>query len=129
MTEDHSQLTITYKPVGALKLNPHNSRTHSPRQIKQIAESIKTFGFCNPVLVDDADTVLAGAGRLSGAKKLGMKEIPTIRLGNLSPAEIRAYIIADNRLAEKAGWDKSILAIELQHRQLDRQRAHGQHDV
>ena len=115
MTEDHSQLAITYKSVDALKLNPHNSRTHSPRQIKQIAESIKTFGFCNPVLVDDTDTVLAGAGRLSGAKKLGMKEIPTIRLANLSPAQIRAYIIADNRLAEKAGWDRSILAIELQH--------------
>jgi DNA modification methylase len=115
MADDTSPLTITYREVGDLKQNPHNSRTHSKRQIKQIAESIKTFGFTNPVLIDDADTVVAGAGRLSAAKSLGFKEVPTIRLSNLSPAQIRAYIIADNRLAEKAGWDNTILAIEFQH--------------
>jgi len=115
MTEDHSQLMITYNSVDALRQNPHNSRTHSKHQIKQIAESIKTFGFTNPILLDDTQTVAAGTGRLLAAKSLGIKEVPTVRLSNLSPAQIRAYVIADNRLAEKAGWDRSILAIELQH--------------
>jgi DNA modification methylase len=115
MNADCSRLTIIYQPVGTLKHNPRNSRTHNKRQIRQIADSIKTFGFTNPVLLDEWNTVIAGHGRLSAAKLLGIAEIPTIRLGNLSPDQLRAYVIADNRLAEKAGWDKSILAIELQH--------------
>jgi DNA modification methylase len=108
-------LELTYHPVGALKANPHNSRTHSKRQVRQIADSMKAFGFTNPVLLDEGNTIVAGHGRVSAAKLLGMTEVPTIRLVNLSADEIRAYVIADNRLAEKAGWDKAILAIELQH--------------
>ena len=109
------RLAVTYQPVGALKANPHNSRTHTKRQIRQIADSVKAFGFTNPVLLDQGNTIVAGHGRVSAAKLLGITEVPTIRLVDLSADEIRAYVIADNRLAEKAGWDKAMLAIELQH--------------
>jgi DNA modification methylase len=109
------RLVITYQPVGALKTNPHNSRTHSKRQIRQIADSVQAFGFTNPVLLDEGNTIVAGHGRVSAAKLLGITEVPTIRLEDVSDDQVRAYVIADNRLAEKAGWDKSILAIELQH--------------
>jgi DNA modification methylase len=111
---EHSGLSITYLPVSAVKLNPCNARTHSKHQIRQIADSIRAFGFANPVLLDRTNIVVAGHGRVAAAKLLGMSEVPTIRLENLSPEHVRAYVIADNRLAEKAGWDKSILAIELQ---------------
>src|SRR6202023_3600772 len=76
---------------------------------------MKAFGFTNPILLDESNTIMAGHGRVSAAKLLGFAQVPTIRLENLSPEQIRAYVIADNRLAEKAGWDKAILAIELQH--------------
>jgi len=109
------ELLITYHPVDELKDCPRNARTHSKRQIRQIAASIKAFGFTNPVLIDRNNTIIAGHGRVAAAKLLGLSMVPTIRLENLSPDQIRAYILADNRLAEKAGWDKSILAIELQH--------------
>jgi DNA modification methylase len=110
-----SELEVRYLPVGKLKTNPQNARTHTKQQIRQIAESIKEFGFNNPLLVDHSNIVVAGHGRLSAAKLLGVREVPTIRLENLSPDQVRAYVLADNRLAEKAGWDKSMLAIELQH--------------
>jgi len=80
-----------------------------------IAESIKAFGFTNPILTDENNTIVAGHGRLSAAQLLGIDRVPTIRLEKLSEDQIRAYILADNKLAEKAGWDESILAIELQH--------------
>jgi ParB-like chromosome segregation protein Spo0J len=112
---DASELLITYQPVAYLRNNPRNSRTHTSRQIRQIAESIKAFGFTNPVLLDRNDTIIAGHGRVSAAKLVGMVEVPTIQLAGLTPDQIRAYVLADNRLAEKAGWDNSILAIELQH--------------
>jgi DNA modification methylase len=114
-TSDSPQLKVTYKPVGSLAGYPNNSRKHSQHQIRQIATSIKAFGFTNPVLIDQNDTVIAGHGRLAAAKLLSMDQVPTIRLEGLSEDQVRAYVIADNRLAEKAGWDKSILAIELQH--------------
>jgi hypothetical protein len=109
------RLSVDYKPVSELKPLAQNSRTHSKHQIRQIANSIKAFGFTNPVLLDKNGVVIAGHGRWEAAKLLGILQVPTIRLENLSPDQIRAYVIADNRLAEKAGWDKSILAIELQH--------------
>jgi DNA methylase/ParB-like nuclease domain len=115
VTSNISKLQITYRPVGELKDNPRNARTHSKPQIRQIANSITEFGFNNPVLLDAGNTIIAGHGRVAAAKLLGLSSVPTIRLLNLSPDEIRAYVIADNRLAEKAGWDRSILAIELQH--------------
>jgi hypothetical protein len=110
-----SELLITYQPVDDLKHCPFNARTHSKHQIRQIASSIKSFGFTNPVLIDDKNTIVAGHGRVPAARLLGLSLVPTIRLENLTPDQIRAYVLADNRLAEKAGWDKSILAIELQH--------------
>ena len=115
MKTDRSKLTITYKPIATLKANPRNSRTHSKRQIRQIAESIRLFGFNNPVLIDKHNRIVAGHGRVAAAKLLGLTEVPTICLEDLTEDQIRAYMLADNKLVENAGWDKSILAIELQH--------------
>ncbi len=114
-TKNRSELAIVCQPVDELATYRSNARTHSKHQIRQIASSIKEFGFTNPVLIDRNNTIIAGHGRVEAAKLLGMNEIPTIRLEGLTADQIRAYIIADNRLAEKAGWDNSILAIELQH--------------
>jgi len=100
--------------VDLLKPSKANARTHSRKQIRQIADSIARFGFCNPILMDDADRIIAGHGRLQAAKVLGLTAVPALRLSHLSDAEKRAYLLADNRLAELAGWDKEILAIELQ---------------
>ncbi len=108
-------LLILNQRIDQLKPFTQNARTHSKRQIKQIAESISVFGFTNPVLVDRNKRIIAGHGRVDAAKRLGMVEVPTICLETLSEDQIRAYVLADNRLAEKAGWDESILAIELQH--------------
>jgi hypothetical protein len=91
-----------------------NARTHSRKQIRQIAESIKRFGFCNPILVDDNNQIIAGHGRVEAAKLLGLMTAPALRLSHLSAIEQRAYLIADNRLAEMAGWDRDMLATELQ---------------
>jgi len=107
-------MKIEVMPVNELRPYPNNARTHSKKQIRQIANSIKTFGFCNPVLIDDAKQIIAGHGRVEAAKLLGIDAVSTCRLSHLSEAEKRAYILADNKLAEKAGWDKELLAIELQ---------------
>lgn len=106
--------TIERAPACALKPYARNARTHSKRQIELIANSIKRFGFTNPVLVDDDLIIIAGHGRVEAAKLIGMEEVPIVKLSHLSEAEKRAYVLADNRLAEKAGWDREILAIELQ---------------
>lgn len=113
--EPGADLSICYQPIDSVKPNPANARTHSKPQIRQIADSIEEFGFTNPVLVDGDNTIIAGHGRVAAANLLGMAEVPTVRLASLTPDQIRAYVIADNRLAEKAGWDFSILSIELQH--------------
>lgn len=105
---------IERAPVRTLKPFASNARTHSKKQIEQIARSIKRFGFTNPILVDDAFGVIAGHGRLEAAKLIGLEDVPVVRLSHLSEADKRAYILADNRLAEKAGWDKATLALELQ---------------
>src|SRR6476620_7289070 len=107
-------MKIEYTPVRELRPCPNNARTHSRKQIRQIARSIERFGFCNPVLVDDAKQIIAGHGRVEAAKLLGIDAVPTCRLSHLSAAEKRAYILADNKLAQNAGWDKELLAIELQ---------------
>jgi hypothetical protein len=108
-------LSIEYKALTDLKPYVRNARTHTRHQIRQIAESIRVFGFTNPVLVDRNNRIIAGHGRVEAAKLLGMDQVPTIRLENLSAAQIQAYVIADNKLAENAGWDKEILAIDLQY--------------
>jgi DNA modification methylase len=115
MTEQGPVLTVTYVPVEGLSVNPHNARTHSRHQVRQIADSIRAFGFTNPVLIDRAHTIIAGHGRVAAAKLLELDRVPTIRLEDLTEDQIRAYVIADNRLADLAGWDKATLAIELQH--------------
>lgn len=111
---DTLRLKITYRKVEDLNPYAGNARTHTDKQIAQIATSIEQFGFTNPVLIDDADGIVAGHGRVAAARKLGLAEVPVIKLAHLSDAERRAYVIADNRLAELAGWDNEILAIELQ---------------
>jgi ParB-like chromosome segregation protein Spo0J len=108
-------LSVIYQPVTALAAYPRNARIHSKHQIRQIAASITAFGFANPILVDRENTIVAGHGRLLAAQMLGMEQVPTIRLETLTEAQIRAYVLADNKLARNAGWDKSILAIELEH--------------
>ena len=110
-----TELSIAYSTIDSLHPYTRNARTHTKHQLRQIAESIRLFGFTNPILVDSTDRIIAGHGRVEAAKILGMSQVPTIRLENLNEDQIRAYIIADNKLAENAGWDKSILAIELQH--------------
>jgi ParB-like chromosome segregation protein Spo0J len=107
-------LAITYRAVADLKPYARNARTHSRKQVKQIAAAIKEFGFTDPVLIDESDQIIAGHGRVAAAKLLGLAEVPTLQLRHLNPIQKRAYILADNRLAEKAGWDKEILAVELQ---------------
>jgi DNA modification methylase len=107
-------LSVQYRSVEALTCRPSNPRTHSKQQIRQIAESIKSFGFTNPILIDQSGVIVAGHGRVEAAKLLGLRRVPTILLEALTPDQVRAYVISDNRLAEKAGWDKSILAIEFQ---------------
>ena len=105
---------VVDRSITHLRPYERNARTHSPAQIKKIAASIKRFGFMNPVLCDQSGRIIAGHGRVEAAKLLGMATVPTMAFEHLSAAEIRAYVIADNRLAELAGWDKEILAIELQ---------------
>ena len=109
-----SSLEIVSRPIASLRPFPRNARRHSKKQIKQIAASIDRFGWANPVLIDAQDRIIAGHGRVAAAKLLGLASVPTIRLENLSQAEVRAYVIADNRLAELAGWDEKLLALELQ---------------
>lgn len=105
-----------YENVKIEKLIPYrnNARTHSDEQVEKIAKSMREFGFINPVLVDGKFNIIAGHGRVLGAKKLGMKEVPCLFIEDLTEEQKRAYIIADNRLAEDAGWDKEMLKIELE---------------
>jgi DNA modification methylase len=108
-----ARLTIEPRGLGELKPNPRNARLHSRRQIKAIADSIQAYGFTTPILVDDADVILAGHGRCEAGKLLGLPQVPTIRIGDLSEAQKRAYVLADNKLAERAGWDREMLIAEL----------------
>lgn len=107
-------LTISYKKIKDLIPYCNNSRTHSDEQVLQIASSIKEFGFTNPVLIDDQGGIIAGHGRIMAAQKLKMDEVPTITLNDLSEAQKKAYIIADNKLALNSGWDEELLKVELQ---------------
>jgi len=108
-------LAVTYRPITALKPASRNPRTHSEGQIRQIADSLRTFGFTNPILVDLDLTIIAGHGRLAAAKRAGIEKVPTICVDGLTPAELRAYALADNKLAENAGWDRELLALELEY--------------
>ena len=107
----HTQ--ITHRSVSTLTPWARNARTHSKKQIRQIAASIRQFGFTNPVLIDEAGTILAGHGRVATAKLLGMSKVPCLRIDHMSEDEKRAYVLADNKLALNAGWDEDLLAAEL----------------
>lgn len=106
-------MQVITKKVDDLIPYINNARTHSDAQVLQIAASIKEFGFTNPVLTDSDNGIIAGHGRLMAAKKLGMKEVPTIELSHLTPTQKKAYIIADNNLALNAGWDEELLKLEM----------------
>lgn len=105
--------TIETIAIGDLTPWARNARTHSRKQVRQIADSIETFGFTNPVLIDEGRVILAGHGRVEAAKLLGWREVPCLRLDHMSADEKRAYVLADNKLALNAGWDEDLLAAEL----------------
>ena len=102
---------IAMRKISELRPYSGNARTHSRKQIGQIARSIERFGFTNPVLIADDGEILAGHGRVAAARQLGWREVPTLALSELDEAERRAYVLADNKLALNAGWDQEILAI------------------
>lgn len=107
-------LRITEIEVDRIRPNPRNPRIHSAKQVGQIAASIREFGFCNPILIDEDSRVIAGHGRLEAARLLQMARVPVIRLAGLSAAQKTALAIADNRIAENAGWDPELLALEIE---------------
>jgi ParB-like chromosome segregation protein Spo0J len=106
-------LQIQQLRIEELKPYARNARTHSRKQIRQIAESIRTFGFTNPILIDELGTILAGHGRVAAAKLLNMITVPCVTLSSMTEAQKRAYVIADNKLALNAGWDEDLLSNEL----------------
>lgn len=112
---NQNTLSIVYQALADLKPRATNPRTHSKKQITQIANAICRFGFTNPVLVADTNGIVACHGRVEAAKAVGLDQVPTVRLSAMSEAEIRAYVIADSRLAENAGWDRALLGLELQY--------------
>lgn len=107
-------LKVEYKSIKDLIPYVNNTRTHSEKQVQQVASSIKEFGFTNPILIDEDNGIIAGHGRLLAAQKLNLDNVPTITLAGLSKAQKKAYVIADNKLALNAGWDEDLLRLELQ---------------
>ena len=114
-SETSNGLHVVDMPVTSLVNFSNNARTHSNRQIRQLANSIQQFGFTAPVLLGPGNTIVAGHARVLAAKLLGMTHVPTILLAHLTKDQIRAYVLADNKIGLSAGWNESILAIELQH--------------
>src|SRR6516164_974685 len=112
-------LAVVWRRTEALRPDPTNPRSHSPKQIRQLARSIGAFGFNVPILVDRALRILAGHGRLLAAQDLGWREVPTIMLDHLSETEARGFMIADNRLAEGAAWNNTLLSEQLREISLD----------
>lgn len=106
-------MKIEHRNISDLSEYENNARIHSEAQIEQIAKSISEFGFTNPILIDEADSIIAGHGRLAAAKYLELKSVPCVVLENLTPEQKRAYVIADNKLALNAGWDYELLALEI----------------
>ena len=106
-------MSIVYRAIDQLTPDPANPRRHSKKQIRQIADSIKAFGFNVPILITRKGEVIAGHGRLLACGELGWTEVPTLCLDHLTPAQIRAFRIADNKLVENAAWDDQLLAQQL----------------
>lgn len=107
-------LKINYKGTADLIPYVNNSRTHSEQQVQQVAASIKEFGFTNPILIDEDNGIIAGHGRILAAQKLNLDKVPTITLKDLTDAQRKAYVIADNKLALNSGWDDELLKVELE---------------
>ena len=107
------ELQIAWRPLGELIPYARNPRTHSAAQRVEIAASIREFGWTNPVLVDGANGIIAGHGRVLAARQLGLEQVPVIELAHMSEAQKRAYVLADNQLALNAGWDDELLRLEL----------------
>ena len=108
-----NDLVVVYRPVHELRPNKRNPRTHTKKQVAQLAASIEEFGWTSPIIIGPQNRIVAGHGRLEAAKRLGLTKVPTIRLEHLTEAQLRAYALADNRLAELSGWDDELLALEL----------------
>ena len=107
-------MQITETTVDQLINYANNAKIHNDKQVDMLAASIKEFGFNNPILIDDKNTIIAGHGRLMAAKKLNLDKVPTIKLSHLSDAQRKAYILADNRLAEvETSWDDDLVSLEL----------------
>src|SRR6187401_500269 len=112
LTDAPEPLALDYRPVASLIPYARNARTHSAAQVALIAGSIREFGFTNPVLVDGESGIIAGHGRLLAARQLGLAQVPVIELAPLTREQKRALVLADNKLAERAGWDAELLALE-----------------
>lgn len=109
----HPPLNLAYRPLSELRPDPRNPRTHTAKQIRQIARSIEAFGFNVPILLDEQNQVVAGHGRLLAARHLGWQEVPTIALEHLNSDQVKAFRVADNRLTEISEWDDRLLAEQL----------------
>ncbi|MGZ9086497.1 MAG: ParB/Srx family N-terminal domain-containing protein, partial [Rhodoplanes sp.] len=120
--ERHDPMRLPWRPLmlplNALRQADRKARTHSKQQIRRIADSILHLGFINPIVVDRRRKIVAGIGRFEAAKLLGLRAIPVICVEHLSEAQLRAYSLADNRLAERARWDRETLAVELEELQI-----------
>jgi ParB-like chromosome segregation protein Spo0J len=112
-TAPNRALSVQYVPPASLKPHPFNARTHSRQQRRKLAAAIRRFGFNVPVIADAGGVIIAGHARVEAAKVEGLDTVPVIRLEHLTPDELRAFMIADNRLCEIGEWDNSLLAIEL----------------
>src|SRR5262249_31957463 len=109
----HSQ-ELEPRKIGAIRPHPKNVRTHPRKQIDRLVESIREFGFISPILLDEGSVILAGHARWQAAKEAGLKVVPVIVIRGLSEAKKRAYVLADNKIAELAGYDRPALAVELE---------------
>lgn len=114
VTDSRAKIALEHRPIGALVPYAKNARTHSEKQIGQIAASIERFGFVNPVLVDEAGVIIAGHGRVLAAKSLQLTEVPCIEIAGLSQEQRRALALADNRIALNSGWDSELLRSEIE---------------
>lgn len=113
LSQRHPGIAVTSVAIRALRSHPHNVRTHSKKQTQLIATSIREFGFLSPVIADEHGIILAGHGRVEAAKLAGLTHVPVVRADQLSSEQKRAYVLADNKIAEHAGWDRERLALEL----------------
>lgn len=113
VTPETPRLAIVYRPTASLIPDARNARTHSPEQIAELVASYREFGWTNPVLIDDKDGIVAGHGRVLMAHAVDLVETPCIVLAHLTPAQRRAYMLADNKLAQNSGWDEDLLRSEL----------------